>query len=36
MLLPDCTRLYVTRVLGEYPCDAFFPAIDNSQFAINE
>jgi len=25
--LPGCRRLYLTRVLGRYPCDAFFPSI---------
>jgi dihydrofolate reductase len=25
--MPECRRLYLTRVEGEYGCDAFFPAI---------
>lgn len=25
--LPRCRRIYLTRVLGRFPCDAFFPSI---------
>jgi dihydrofolate reductase / thymidylate synthase len=34
--MPECRRLYVTRVEGEYGCDAFFPAIGKSFALIQE
>ncbi|XP_064388549.1 dihydrofolate reductase-like [Halichondria panicea] len=30
----DCQRLYITEVLQEFPCDAFFPHIDTSLYKI--
>lgn len=32
--MPTCTRLYVTRIAKDVPCDAFFPAVDESTFKI--
>ncbi len=29
-LLPNCTRVYVTKVLSEAPADAFFPSLDET------
>lgn len=30
--LPECGEIFLTRVLGEFDCDAFFPAIDPTRF----
>eukprot|EP00440_Ansanella_granifera_P032973 gb/GFBE01035768.1/.p1 GENE.gb/GFBE01035768.1/~~gb/GFBE01035768.1/.p1 ORF type:complete len:517 (+),score=145.43 gb/GFBE01035768.1/:1-1551(+) len=30
--MPNCIRLYVTRIAKEFDCDAFFPAVDEAQF----
>lgn len=30
--LPACAEVFLTRVLGEFDCDTFFPAIDPTRF----
>jgi len=32
--LPSCVRLYLTRIGNDFPCDAFFPAFDETRFRI--
>mmetsp|Transcript_64062 Transcript_64062/g.111661 ORF Transcript_64062/g.111661 Transcript_64062/m.111661 type:complete len:499 (-) Transcript_64062:217-1713(-) len=32
--MPNCVRIFLTRVGQGFECDAFFPAIDESQFKI--
>ena len=29
---PECEKIYLTQVLGEFGCDAFFPKIDEAKF----
>lgn len=30
---PACAKIYLTEILGDFYCDAFFPQIDPSKFA---
>lgn len=29
---PDCEKIYLTEVLAQFPCDAFFPSINEKTF----
>ena len=32
MSSPLCDKLYITEVLGEFPCDTFFPPVDTTVY----
>ena len=32
MELPNCHRIYLTKIDQEFECDVFFPQIDNKKF----
>ena len=34
--LKGCRRIYLTRIHAEYPCDAFFPSIDEDSYRLAE
>ena len=36
MLSPFCDKLYITEVLQEFPCDAFYPTIDLTRYSLFE
>mmetsp|Transcript_42246 Transcript_42246/g.90750 ORF Transcript_42246/g.90750 Transcript_42246/m.90750 type:complete len:506 (+) Transcript_42246:188-1705(+) len=34
MKMSSCKRLYITRVAKDFECDAFFPAVDETEFKV--
>jgi len=34
--MPECQRIFMTKVYGDFNCDTFFPNIDESQFELTE
>lgn len=32
--LPDCQKLFITEVLGDFDCDAFFPKFSEEEFSL--
>jgi len=33
--MPGCTRLYITRIAKDIPCDVFFPAFDEKLYKVS-